>query len=289
MTIINERDPFRRRYIAGAELVGSEGYPKIAPTQSLPQNVISFNESGNGNDISSNWVDHFIADSLFERVYNNCDRYISRYSHALGVIGTDFSAHRNMPKWQRSNNIGRNRSIDYYLQQHEIDVIPTVSWAYIEDFEWCLDGLPAEAFFHKECIGELKMGSNGSFDQETGKTLQKFDWKDTGSTLCGIKIIKKKREGDSVGLPTKSASPGSAYVMLDKDGKFKHYAEYGEDQIIRLRLDYGTHNSKRSFHLHRYDRGIANGTITTIASHEKGIIDEELYNKYRRFLKGIDL
>ncbi len=145
MTIMNERDPFRRRYIAGAELVGSEGYPKIAPTQSLPQNVISFNESGNGNDISSNWVDHFIADSLFERVYNNCDRYISRYSHALGVIGTDFSAHRNMPKWQRSNNIGRNRSIDYYLQQHEIDVIPTVSWAYIEDFEWCLDGLPAEA------------------------------------------------------------------------------------------------------------------------------------------------
>ncbi|MCQ2571253.1 MAG: DUF4417 domain-containing protein [Candidatus Saccharibacteria bacterium] len=138
----NERDPFRRGYLSGADIVGSEGYPKIAPTQSLPRNVISFNESGKYRDISNNWIDHFIADSQFERVYNNCDRYISRYRQALGVIGTDFSAYRNMYKWQRKNNVGKNRSIDYYLQQHGIDVIPTVSWAYIEDFEWCLDGLP---------------------------------------------------------------------------------------------------------------------------------------------------
>ena len=138
----NELDPFKRRYLAGATIVGSEGYPKIAPTQSLPRNVISFNESGNGRDISNNWIDHFIADPLFERVYNNCDRYIGRYSSALGVIGTDFSAYRTMQKWQRKYNIGKNRSLDYYLQQHGIDVIPTVSWAYPEDFEWCLDGLP---------------------------------------------------------------------------------------------------------------------------------------------------
>ena len=142
MVTNNERDPFRRRYLAGAEIVGSEGYPKIIPTQSLPRNVISFNESGGTHNIGDNWIDHFIDDSLFERVYSNCDRYIDRYSRALGVIGTDFSAYRNMYKWQRKYNIGRNRSIDYYLQQHGIDVIPTVSWAYLEDFEWCLDGLP---------------------------------------------------------------------------------------------------------------------------------------------------
>ena len=132
------------------------------------------------------------------------------------------------------------------------------------------------------------MGSNGSFDSETSKTLRKFQWEDTGKTISGIMVIKKKNAKSSVSLPTKSASPGSAYVMLDKDGIFKHYAEYGENQQMKLRLDYGVHGGKKSFHLHKYDQK-GKETTTVIASRDDGVIDERLYNKYKKFLKGIKL
>ncbi|MCQ2571252.1 MAG: polymorphic toxin type 24 domain-containing protein [Candidatus Saccharibacteria bacterium] len=132
------------------------------------------------------------------------------------------------------------------------------------------------------------MGSNGSYDPETGRTLRKFEWEYTGSTLCGIEIIKKKNDKESISLPPKSATPGSAYVMLDKDGNFKHYAEYGENQKMKLRLDYGMHGGKKSFHVHEYDEN-GRETTTVIASNEEGIIDEKLYNKYKKFLKGLDL
>ena len=131
------------------------------------------------------------------------------------------------------------------------------------------------------------MGSNGSFDK-SGKTLLTYEWEDTGEKLCGVKIIRKKDPKASIGLPGKSASPGSAYVMLDKDGNFKHYAEYGEDQKMKLRLDYGEHRGLKSFHLHIYDED-GKETTVIIASKEKGILNEELYNKYKKFLKGIDL
>ena len=142
MAAQTQNDPFNRRYLLGAKIVGSEGYPEIAPTQSLPTNVISFSEAGKGRNISNNWLDHFIYDYQFKRVYANCDLYIPKYQSAKGVIGTDYSVYRDMYKWQRKNNVGKNRSIDYYLQKHGVDVIPVVSWAYPEDFEWCLDGLP---------------------------------------------------------------------------------------------------------------------------------------------------
>ncbi|MBR5418708.1 hypothetical protein IK110_00420 [Candidatus Saccharibacteria bacterium] len=132
------------------------------------------------------------------------------------------------------------------------------------------------------------MGSNGSFDPETGRTLQKFEWNDTGKTLCGVMIIEKKNKNDSISLPTKSASPGSAYVMLNKDGLFKYYSEFGENQMIKLRLDYGVHKGRTSFHLHEYDEN-GNETTTVIASREEGVINEKLYNKYKNFLKGIKL
>jgi hypothetical protein len=131
------------------------------------------------------------------------------------------------------------------------------------------------------------MGSNGSFDPETGRILRNFGWMETGSTLCGVSVIKKKSDG-SISLPTKSATPGSAYVMLAKDGSFKHYAEYGENQKMKLRLDYGMHNGEKSFHLHKYNEDGSETTII-IASQNKGVVDERLYNKYKKFLKGIDL
>ena len=133
------------KYIKGAELVGSEGFPKLSPTQAIPNNVISFNEWRAKQYPKGYWVDHFIYDYFFNCVYLNCDRYLDYYRKADGVIGTDYSAYRDMPACHRKENVGRNREIDYYLQSNGVNVIPVASYAYPRDFDWCLDGLPSNS------------------------------------------------------------------------------------------------------------------------------------------------
>ena len=140
--LLKEKSFKYSKYLQGAELVGSEGFPKIKPTQSIPEDVISFNEWMANGHPEKHWVDHFVDDYRFNCVYRNCDRYLERYRKAKGVIGTDFSAYRNMPAYRRKDSVGKNRELDFYLQRNGIDVIPVVSYAYPRDFEWCLDGLP---------------------------------------------------------------------------------------------------------------------------------------------------
>ncbi len=152
--LLKEKSFKYSKYLEGAELVGSEGFPKISPTQSIPEDVISFNEWMANGHPEKYWVDHFVDDYRFNCVYSNCDRYLERYRKAKGVIGTDFSAYRNMPAYRRKDSVGKNRELDFYLQQNGIDVIPVVSYAYPRDFEWCLDGLPPNS--------SIAMSTNGS-------------------------------------------------------------------------------------------------------------------------------
>ena len=146
LTSYKER-PFKYlKYLQSAELAGSEGYPILKPTHSIPENVISFNEWRPCRHPEEYWVDHFIDDSHFNCVYNNLFRYTARYQKAKGVIGTDFSAYRNMPVWQRKESVGKNRTIDYLLQTlYGVDVIPVISFAYLYDLDWSLAGIPLDS------------------------------------------------------------------------------------------------------------------------------------------------
>lgn len=130
------------KYLQGAELGEKEGFPIISPTQAIPIKVMSFNEWRSKGYPKDVWVDHFIDDYQFNCVYRNCDKYLEKYRGTLGVIGTDYSAYRDMPLYHRKENVGRNREIDYYLQSHGVTVIPVISYAYMSDLEWCLRGIP---------------------------------------------------------------------------------------------------------------------------------------------------
>lgn len=132
-------------YLNGANLVGSERYPELQPTYIIPDKVVGFNEKNSIKSPSDYYLDHFIDDYHFEPVWGNCDKYLDKYRQFKGVVTTDFSVYRDMPLWVRKYNVGRNRTIAYYLQKNGINIIPVASWAYLEDFEWCLDGLPKES------------------------------------------------------------------------------------------------------------------------------------------------
>lgn len=140
--LFKERNARIINYLNGAELVGNEMYPQIKPTQVLPVNMISISEFLARKDREKFGVDHFSPDEHFERIYNNFEKYLPYYRMAKCVIGTDFSAYRNMSRFERKYNVGRNRTMDYCFQKNGIDVVPVASYAYIEDFEWCMESLP---------------------------------------------------------------------------------------------------------------------------------------------------
>ena len=155
MPKIQTKDYFKYpRYLDKSEPIGYEGFSRIKPSRSIPEHVVSFNEWRARRYPDNLWVDHFIDDRLFDCVYKNCDKYLPFYKKLKGVIGTDFSAYRDMPAYHRKVNVGKNREIDNYLQNNGVNVIPVVSYAYMEDFSWCLDGLPMRS--------SIAISTNGS-------------------------------------------------------------------------------------------------------------------------------
>ena len=132
------------------------------------------------------------------------------------------------------------------------------------------------------------MGSTGAFLETGGFKWQ--GWEDTGEKLCGLRILKKttSHPNERQSLPYLSNTPGTAYVQLDEDGNFRQMIQYGEDRRPEFELDYGPDNNVESLHIHRWVNG-KRQKAEVIASKEEGIVNQALYNKFKKFLKGIDL
>lgn len=128
------------------------------------------------------------------------------------------------------------------------------------------------------------MGSTGAF-LKTGGFTEK-NWTEVGKTH-GVKILKKIHASKAnQSLPPFSNTPGTAYILLDQNGKFKQYRQYKEDRSLDFDIDYGPHNNNTSLHIH-YGRG--RNAKTAIIAKSGSIIDRRLYNRFKVFLKGVKL
>lgn len=141
--------------------------------------------------------------------------------------------------------------------------------------------------FHKEWQGGLKMGSSGAFLKSGGFTEQK--WREVG-TFHGIKILVRKNNGEKPSLPFYSNTPGTGYLLLNKDGTFKQFRQFGENRKPLFDLDLGKHGKQISLHIHNYANNNRNSdNPIVIAIKGKGIVNKKLYNKFKPLLKGVKL
>ena len=91
------------------------------------------------------------------------DNYIAKLRQFEGVITTDYSMLPELLPAQNIWNCTRNRIAAYKLQQEGINIIPTASWSGLEDFDWCLDGLPNDS--------SIAISTNGSKATPYGKRI----------------------------------------------------------------------------------------------------------------------
>lgn len=128
--------------------VGQYDIPEILPTL-YPIRLIStwlpFNYAPGIHDDEAardKGIHFFISDDLIVRVWNRPDKYTEMLSRFPVVCTPDFSIYTDYPKAIQIYNHYRKHWLGAYWQAHGLTVIPTISWATPDSFDWCFDGEP---------------------------------------------------------------------------------------------------------------------------------------------------
>ena len=87
-------------------------------------------------------IHFFLDDYRFETAFSSPERTLGRVTAVGGALTPDFSLWRDMPRAALVWNVYRSRWCGAFWQSHGVRVVPTVSWARPESFEFCFDGLP---------------------------------------------------------------------------------------------------------------------------------------------------
>lgn len=167
--IHTERDVLKEKLAYGSELTGQYGFPYLPPVRAnfdglKKLKAVSF-QKATKEKRPKEAVCHFFADDyIFERVWNDTDRYIEMLSYFKYVCSPDFSIYSQMPLTLQLYNTYRNRAVANYLTANGLSVIPTVSWCDKESYEWCFDGLPHSS--------TLAVSTNGCFFESGIKAFQ---------------------------------------------------------------------------------------------------------------------
>lgn len=129
--------------------------PTIRNNNFIPEKMIGFNYAKTSKD-KDVCIHFFIDDYQFERVWNNPEKYIEVLAEYECILSPDFSLYMDMPMPMKIWNVYRSRQIGAYYQNYGINVIPTVSWAEPETFEFCFEGIPQGSIVAVSTIGVKK-------------------------------------------------------------------------------------------------------------------------------------
>ena len=156
-------DVMKEFLIQGCELDGKYQIPMIPACNLdyLPEDSIDFEESFSRkikNHRKLN-VNFYIDDTKFTRFWNNPDKYLEHLKCFHSVTMPDFSistGERGMPMPLNIYNKYRNHALSWYLYLNGIKVIPSVSIADSQNYDWCFDGLPKSSVLSVCTNGRIK-------------------------------------------------------------------------------------------------------------------------------------
>ena len=86
-------------------------------------------------------------------MWNNPQEYIEILKQYECILSPDFSLYLDMPMPMKIWNIYRSRQIGQFYQSQGIKVIPTLSWAEKETFEFAFKGIPKGSIVSISTIG----------------------------------------------------------------------------------------------------------------------------------------
>ena len=126
--------------------------PVINNDNFIPSDLIGFNYA-KSSDKKNTGIHFYLDDYQFERLWNNPQEYIEILKQYECILSPDFSLYLDMPMPMKIWNIYRSRQIGQYYQSQGIKVIPTLSWAEKETFEFAFKGIPKGSIVSVSTIG----------------------------------------------------------------------------------------------------------------------------------------
>ena len=102
------------------------------------------------------FIHFYIQDYLFNRIWNNPQRYIDVLKEYKGIVMPDFSLYTDMPEPLQRFNHYRNLWFARMCQMQGITVIPSLNWSTKDSLEWCLDGVPTNSVIMLSAVGSIK-------------------------------------------------------------------------------------------------------------------------------------
>lgn len=137
---------------------GTERYniPVIKPEKSYePVDWIRFDKALNLRRDNIG-VHFYMDDYIFERVWNDADRYVDALSRFEAVIAPDFSLYRDWPTMVQMWNHYRKHYIAARLQDRGVTVYPNIRWSDEKSFDWCFEGEPTHSIVSVSSVGTQK-------------------------------------------------------------------------------------------------------------------------------------
>ena len=98
-------------------------------------------------------IHFYVDDYQFERVWNDPEKYLDILMEYDCILSPDFSLYMDMPMPIKNWNVYRSRQIGAYYQSKGLIVIPTISWAEPETYEFCFQGIPEGSVVSISTIG----------------------------------------------------------------------------------------------------------------------------------------
>lgn len=132
--------------------------PIIKACDYVPTDLIGFNYA-KSTDNTNCGVHFFIDDYQFERVWNSPDENIERLRRFQCVLTPDWSLYMDMPMALKVWNVYRQRLIGQIFQDSGLTVIPTLSWAEPETYNFCFDGIEQGGTVAVSTVGVMKSES----------------------------------------------------------------------------------------------------------------------------------
>lgn len=129
--------------------------PIIENDNYIPSDLIGFNYAKTSENKETG-IHFYIDDYQFERVWNKPEDYTEILKRYECILTPDFSLYLDMPMPMKIWNIYRSRQIGQYYQKQGIKVIPTISWAEKETFDFCFEGIPKGSIVSISTIGVKK-------------------------------------------------------------------------------------------------------------------------------------
>ena len=126
--------------------------PIIKNNNYIPKDLIGFNYAKSSKEKGVG-IHFYVDDYQFERVWNAPEKYIDVLMEYDCILSPDFSLYMDMPMPMKIWNVYRSRQIGAYYQSQGIKVIPTISWAEAETFDFCFQGIPKGSIVSVSTIG----------------------------------------------------------------------------------------------------------------------------------------